>query len=481
MITNDLGTVWPPEEIAEQIRENRQMKDLYEGEHEKVFGLRSSDKRVYITANLLGALTNLLSWRLFGEKFFVTMPDDTGGNQEFIDYLISRNQLQDKLLTAAAKQSYSGKCYFKVRYDADLQRIVISPVDSNRVMPEYSETDNEKIVSQTIWQVLKDKDGHYVWFEHHYIAEDGMSYIANLLYKATESNGELHFDKSEDRVALQAHKVTENLPDEQATGITRLLVCGIDTDSDYKGLLAIQEEINNRLTQRSKTLDIHAQPILFGPMLMDENGRVTLNGHTFIETPSTDSAPVGAIVWDANMSAVKDAIAEMRELFAATAGIEMSAIIAQDGSGPQSGRAIKLSQMRTQARVQAKQVIFEPLMKELFATALKLAMVQGVILSFKPAAALQPMDVEDLTITFSDGLPNDSMDAIEEQTKRLEFGVQSLRDAIKILDDCSDEEADIKVSQIQAEAAGTLHSSTSLTATGSPSFLSLTQPAGNGQ
>lgn len=147
---------------------------------------------------------------------------------------------------------------------------------------------------------------------------------------------------------------------------------------------------------------------------------------------------------------------ELRELFAVTAGIELTAFVPQAGGGPQSGRAIRLSQTRTQATVAARQRQYEMAVQELLALALELAVVSGVKGAPEDGqiAQVQP---EDIAVAFGDGLPQDTLGEIEEQVSMLEAGVQSRVEAVMALHGLTRDAAEQMVSEIDAERNTATH------------------------
>jgi len=161
----------------------------------------------------------------------------------------------------------------------------------------------------------------------------------------------------------------------------------------------------------------------------------------------------GALIWDPSMAAVEAELKELRELFAATAGIDMAALLPPDGGAPASGRAIRLSQMRTQTVVRAKQRMFGPALQQVFSVATKLATREGVVLRWQPTQGeLVPVQPEDIAIYFNDGLPSDRTEDIADQAAMIEAGVQSKLAAIKELHGVDDESARAILSEIAGDA-----------------------------
>lgn len=464
---------WPPAADRARIAAYQRHENLYLGNHETVFvksGLFQytyDDSREYVTVNLLGALTDLLAWRMFGEGISVETPADQPAAAEFVSHLYQRNRLHELFLLSALGASYRGDAAFKVRYAANTQRVIIESVNPELLYLETDPLDAKAITAATIAQVLHDEKGRpYIWQERHELRGEA-SWIVNRLYRATEDDdGTLYMDPRDDQVTLDSLPYTADLPEEQATGIDELLVVhlpnqAVDNDviwgvSAYARLLSIQGELNNRETQRAEVLDKFVDPFMFGPPLADDTGQVSLRENKYLEVPEgVTGAPAGFLVWDAQLGAVESQLRQLRESLAATAGIDVVAIMPQEQSGgPVSGRALRLQQMRTQTTVQAKQLSWTPYLQRLFSVATKLATAPQVRLAWRPTdGALEALEPEAFTPRWGDGLPTDRMEDIQEQVVMLDAGLQSRKRAVQVLQGVTGEELDTVLEQIHAEQA----------------------------
>ncbi len=475
-VTGTKSHAWPPEAHADRLRLYQRYRHVYEGEHERVFTkapyrFRYDSSRDYVAANLCGTLTDLLVSRSVGGGITLDLPDDAAGSEAWLKQLIARSRLETQLIAFAVDCSVTGDAVFAARFDAESGTVQARTVDPATYFPEQSDVDATQRIAATIGTVIPvDEHRAYLWLERNEMREDGYGWIVNTLYRLTvdrTSNTPAYtYDPEDDLVPLDSIPQTADLPEEQNTGITRLLTVHVGNRtnkpgalgaSDYKGLMYIQGEVNNRLTQRAEVLDKFVDPIMYGPDISDERGKVALSEDKYVITEmGGEGAPVGMIVWDAQLSAVKDELTELRELFAVTAGIELTALVPQAGGGPQSGRAIRLSQTRTQATVAARQRQYEMAVQELLALALELAVVSGVKGAPEDGqiAQVQP---EDIAVGLGDGLPQDTLGEIEEQVSMLEAGVQSRVEAVMALHGLTRDAAEQMVSEIDAERNTATH------------------------
>lgn len=502
MATDTKSHPWPPEAEVPRLRRYARNERIYLGQHESVFvggtggtkGKRGGrgefrfqydDNRDYVTVNLLGAMTNELSRRMCLEGVEVSAPEGLVGTQQFLDALRATSQLDMLHLLAAQIASYCGDVLYKVRYDSGLAEIRIEALNPCIVFPETSPLDNTDVRAMNLGLMLqgpRDAQDRYLWIERHEL-RDGAGWITNRLWHLTgNTTSGYRYDPAQDEVALTALAATEALLPEYATGIDELLVMlvhnrptsGLWGQADYEGLLELQGELNNRLTQRAEVLDKHTDPWFYGPDLGGEDGEVRMNENKWIVTDpaSSSSAPAGMIVWDAGLSSAVEAIRDCKESIAAVAGIDMDALIPQENAGPMSGRALRLRQMRTQATVQGKSLAFGAGLQQVYSLATRLAVAVGSDLGFRavmpeanapqpgePVQERQPVDLtlhplrpEQITITFGDGLPADRAEDIDDQTRMIEAGVQSRPRAIEVLHGMGTDDAIALAAEIQQEA-----------------------------
>lgn len=473
-IGSDGRVPWPPAEEADRLRRYAQGESLYRGDHESVFEgpgwnfVRSEDasgnRREYLSVNLLGTLTDLLSWRLMGEGVEIAGPEDAPGTEEFFAALYHGSRLDLVHMTAAEQGSYCGDTFLKVRYDADAGQVLVEAVPPETVFIDWDPMQGDRIQAVEIGQVLEDGERSCLWIERHEMRE-GESWITNTAWAlhGDESHGYM-YHPTDDRISLQQIPQTAMLPEEQPTGVDGLLVVHIPNKrigreawgvSDYEGLLSLQGEINHRLTQRAEVLDKFVDPLMYGPDISGTGGVAELLKNKYLMTePGETGAPAGYLVWDANLTAVVEELKELIQQFATTAKVDMQSLLSGEG-GPVSGRAILLSQMRTQATVQAKQKRWEPGIREVFSLASKLAALPTTRLSPKPSAAIVPLEVEQVNVVFNDGLPSDRVEDIEEQIALVDAGLQTKTGALQALFGLTAEEADAMAAAIADERSAT--------------------------
>lgn len=450
---------WPPESEAARLQGYERRQALYEGRHAEVFAEDAAKLKdgnsPYIVVNYSASATDRLSWRLFGEGIEVKAPEEQPGTTDFLQHLYTRNSRQLRDLEQAIEASYRGDYCYKVRYDAREQRIVIETVDPSLVTYTTDPLNTAQTTSVTISQVLQQGEDAYLWQERNELRDEGGRYagwIVNEAYRLTkDERGRMVYDPARDRVPLERVEALKGrVVDEQYTGVDALLVIPCWGKSDYASVESLQGEINNRYSRRKRVLDVHANPKMYGPELSDDYGKVDIASLEYIPfQPHSEAAPIGMVVWDAQMTAVETAIRDATNAFAATVGIDMAALIPPESGGPISGRALRLSQTTTQATVQGKQLSHGDTIRRVYSVATKLATAPGVVLAFTPSeGSIVALEPEDVTVTWQDGLPPDRYEDVEEEVMRVREGIQSVKAALMKLDGLNEEDAQAKADEI---------------------------------
>ena len=462
---------WPPEEARERLEQYEMYRGLYEGDHREVFvdskrfHFQADADKPYLFCNLLGALTDLLTGRLLGEEVGVGTGEGQEGSEEFIKHLRAQSEAAMLDLEAAKTASICGDSWLKVRYDAGLREILYDSVDPACVFPEFDPLNRRLMVAADIGQVLCHGEDKYLWIERH---EAGR--ITNRLWRLHDEHSRgLLYDPMKDEVDLKTLDATAALQPEQPTGVDAMLLVHVPNElsvddpfwgaSDYEDLAELNGGVNAALTDRREVIRKHVAPVMTGPPIGEDaltGGKVDLKKVKYIEQDNQMGAAVSPsyLVWDANLEAVVAELDDLKRNFAIAAGIELAALVPQDGGGPESGRALRLSQMRTQGTVRLKQRPFGGGLRQVYSLCTRLATATGVsiVLDFKPTnGQIVPCKPTDITIDFGDGLPSDSWGDTEEQVALVDARLQSRVDAIKTLFDLTDDEARAKLADIEAD------------------------------
>jgi hypothetical protein len=465
------GTKFPSAEDAPRLNAYGYHKRLFKGEHFTAFRIQIDDAQYnkeyqrlrYITANFSGLISKVVTDLLFLEPPKIQVKD---GDQAFIDALKSENKMRVGCWEHALTNSYYGDALFKIRtgyrhpnnpdatviIDQVTPRIYFPVYDGNNVTGEPT--------SQELCWVIMLNDKPYLRKEIHTPGkiQNQVFMLEGTMFNGYEVKGE------ED---LNILGIPGLLP-EQDTGIDRSLLIHIPNwrggesafgISDYYDLDSLFYAINNRLSKVDNILDKHGDPILMVPPgVIDEDGKVRKKTLGVIELGEGEDGKPEYITWDANL---ESAFKQIDRLIDVTCMIsETSPIIAgvDKGGAIESGRALKYKMLRTLAKAQRKQLYYTDGLTEVYYVAQLMAKehkvkVDGIGLSKEP---VKP------EIIWSDGLPADMTESIDNEGKRIDQGTTTKIDAIMRLDDVDEATAKLKAAEIDKEGQVALESQMAL-------------------
>jgi hypothetical protein len=429
---------------------------LFDGDHFEAFNIKIRDedytktysKLRYIAANFAGLISKVMADFLFSEpaKFKV---DD--GDQDFLDALVHENNLQVQNYESALSNSYLGDAVYKLR---------IGKRNSNDLKPTVIIED----ITPTIYFPHSDFMNVRANPEKEEIAWVFEHASKQYLYKEIQTPGliEYHiYEMVKDKIMAEVDpkSVGLDLPESEETLIDRNLIIHIPNwktgktrfgISDYYDLDSLFYSINNRITKIDNILDKHSDPILAIPEgILDEEGKVKRENLALIEIPDgVDRSAVKPeyIVWNANLDSAINEVDKLIELLFMVS--ETSPDILGMGKGvSDSGRALKLKLIRTMAKAQRKRLYYDRGLKEVLYVAQLLAKAHNIeVGGFKlKGEAVYP------EIEWFDGLPVDQVEQVDVESKRIDAGLTTTKDAIMRIDGVDEEIAEIKVQEIKSE------------------------------
>lgn len=465
-----IGEPWPPRNEIPRLQRYAHNKNLFTGEHAKVYQdwvrmLREDQKATLeLTVNFPGAISKLFADLLFGEMPSYVADDDDEEWQAWIDDFVKSNQLNKLNYTAALAQSYRGEALFKLRLVEGKERAkvdiipasiwfpVVDPDNVSEIQAHVLAWTKEVERKTTFGREQKDK---YLRAEIH---TPGL--ISHRLYRLDKDNISGRVDMRE---------LYDNPPpDDEETGVDAPLIVHIpnleidDTVygvDDYMEADTLFQELDIRLAQIARVLDKHTDPDIYGPPGID--GRVdpitkepiTRAGGKYIEVQRED-VPPAYLVWDAQLEANFKFIDRILQgLYIATDTNAAAFSLVEGGSFP-SGAALKRLLMRPLARTNRKRLYFDPALKELFVLAAELERANG-------RKAPEGLVV---AIEWKDGLPDDPMEQAQiEQLRTSGRATSSVRSAIRRLDGGTDKSIDAELDLIADDESADAAPGVSLT------------------
>lgn len=448
-----IGQTWPPEDHIARLQRYEQNRNLFVGEHHRVYDkwprLLRDDYRatLEIAVNFPGAVSKLFADLLFGEMpAFIAAGDDDEW-QAWVDEFVATNKIHQLNYKAALAQSYRGDAIFKLRLIEGRERAVVEVIPASIWFPVVNPDNVSEIEAHVLaWTKEVERGTRKDKYLRAEIHAPGL--ISHRLYA-------LDNDKIDRRVALD--ELYENPPpDDEQTGVDRPLLIHVpnleldDTvfgQDDYFEADTLFQELDVRLAQIAKVLDKHSDPNMYGPPLMEEDpetGELAVKaGGRYFPVQHGDVTPA-YLVWDAQMEAnfrYLDRI--LQSLYIVTDTNAAAFSLAESGSFP-SGAALKRLLMRPLARTNRKRLYFDAALKELFSIAAELERANK-------RNAPEGLIVE---IEWKDGLPDDPMEQAQiEQIRTGGKATSSVRSAIRRLDGGTNESIDNELSLIAEDEA----------------------------
>ncbi len=451
------GDDWPPtQEDRERIKRYKDNKQLFKGSHDEVFKnvqrrLENQDQKVmtYLVANYCGLLSKLSADMLFGEQpEFKTQNETTN---ERLQELISNNNLYNGLYESAMGNSYRGDACYKIRYAkrnkySEDRNIIIEPQNPQYFFVEQAMDNIRQIDRQIIgWEFELDTDGDgvedttYLKLEVH---EPGKTY--NSLY---------HLEGTTISKEVDLKSLYPELQEEQETGIDDFLIVHIPnwrTDeifwgySDYLDIKSLQDECNNRISQISRVLDMHADPKMKGPAeALDDNGRIEVTGNRYFPYEKEGAEPE-YITWEAKLDMAFKQVDYMLKMMFLVTETSPDAFGLNENNLAESGRALKYRLMRLLSKIARKKRYYDNAIKEILYKA-QLMDNEHNGQSYEPQKP---------SANWRDGMPDDEKEKSEVTENWDRAGAASTEEKVRYNHpDWSEERIQQEVARIEEERA----------------------------
>lgn len=428
---------------------------LFLGQHYDAFNLRiqsqeynqAYSKLRYVMANFAGLISKVVADMLFSEQVTIRMPE--GGDQEFVEGIWRENNLDIQCYESALSNSYEGDALFKLRVgkrhpNDEKTTIIIEDITPKIYFPitDPFNTRAEPLQHVLAWRFFKNNQ----WYLRKEIHEPGL--IRNEVYR---------MDGSEVKESVDLGVLgIPNIQPEQQTDIDDSLIVHIPNwkvgnrvfgISDYYDLDSLFYAVNNRMTKIDNVLDKHTDPILLVPEgLIDEKGRVRKKTIGVIEIKEGETNKPEYVVWDASLENAMKQIEKLVEFIYMVGEVSPDVLGLGEGVSD-SGRALKFKLMRTIAKVARKKLYYYRGLQQVLYVAQKLAKAYDIEINGKKMSG-EPMRPD---IRFADGLPIDEGEQIETETKAIDAGITSTKDAMMRVYNLDEKTAEERTKEIKEE------------------------------
>ena len=452
---------FPAEDSVLRLRQYGTYERLLEGNHYtayiadvgKDFSQRYKYLR-YLQCNFAGLISKVMADVLFGEKVVIEATDKNKEQQAFIDALIYENHLDTQLYESALFNSARGDSVLRIRVDND--QIKIEDINPAMYYPEIGENFRDEPKVKTLaWKVYNQtEDGldTYLIKEIHTIGK-----IETKIYQMKEKDSKevvrpVPLDEYNELMGTEYLESVE-------TGIDEIPIIHIPNFrinnsywgvSDYHDLQSLFFAVNNRMTSIDNILDKHSDPILAIPEgILDENGEVKKEKLEMVEIRTGEDKPE-YIVWNANLEIAFQQIDELVKMIFLIGEVSPDVVGLDTGkTGAESGRALKIRMLRTLAKKNRKGLYYELGIQKAIEIASKFAKK-----GFKAGEVGYKGEAIIPNVTFADGVVDDKVEEITNETMKLEAGITSKKRAIKVVEDMDDAQADQLIKEIEKDTEG---------------------------
>ncbi|HHX29474.1 MAG TPA: phage portal protein, partial [Firmicutes bacterium] len=391
-----------------------------------------------IVLNWPKRLSTLFADLLLGEPPQIAAGDEGSQEQETAQRYI-REGLFNAAYEVALDVSRFGVGLFKVRYDG---RAIIE-AQTPLVWFPVVRADN-----------VKDVTAHVLAWDYEVTEQTILgAKIRRLLKVEIHERGRLTtrvYDITSGAIGAQVENETV-----QQTGVDDFLVVPVYNLStsdrltgldDYSDLDSIVQELEIRIAQISRILDKHADPNMYGPSSAWEQDPITgawglRGGGKFYAVDQGDQPP-GYVTWDGQLEAAFKQIDLLMEQFYALSETTAAAFGQLKAGLAESGSALRRLMMAPLAKVNRLRMRFDPALKQVLKLASALEVAQGMPNAVK---------LEDVHITWQDGLPDDELERTQIEVQRYGAGLSSLESALQRLDGLDGESLQAEIERIKAE------------------------------
>lgn len=440
----DIGSHWVPDSEHDRITRYEQNRLLFEGKHDQVFDkwvklLRDDNKATLeLILNWNKRISTLWADLLLGEPPRIKNVEAGGAADVSLNRLINDNQLISVLYEVVLDVSRYGTGLIKVRYD---KKGIIEAQPPNMWFPVVNPSNLKEVTHHVLaWTyettatgILGKKAVKHLKVEIHtkgaveyreYIIADNK--IKTLVASTTEATG------IDDFLIIPINNIT-----------TSDQVMGMD---DYSDLDSVIQELEIRMSQVSRILDKHADPNMYGDeTALEKDTRtgqwVFRGGGKFFPVTEGGTTP-GYVTWDGQLEASFTYIEKLMEQLYFLSATSPASFGQQKLGLAESGSALRRLMLTSLAKVNRLRLKIDPAVKHLLEVASELEVKQGM-----PGATL----LSNITIEWQEGIPQDIMETVTVEAKRINAGLTSTYSALKRLDGLTDLQTAEEIARINTD------------------------------
>lgn len=425
------GKPFPPVEEEERLKRYKDEEHMFNGEYTFVYGSYFAELQNNLRMRDANVQTILNYPQLLSKKtadFICSEPPEinTGENTDVINDTLDNMAFNNTLYEAMMDISRFGNSVIKILDNR------ISIVPPEYWFPIVDPYDAKHVTTQ----VLAFVSGNEIYVEIH-----NNGYYERRYYEVKKQKGNknaLEFGKLLNRETIITG-IGENAVQVLTNVTNSKSIYGI---SDYNIIKGVHKQLLWRIFCVERILDKHAAPSLVGSNTMLQQDPVTgmylFKAGNFFERNSNDDVMPQYLTWDGNLNAVQWEIEWLtNQLYTLS---EMGAAFLEGaGKGEvNSGRALKLRMTSPLIKAQRLIGINEQAIK--------------LIITIMSVATGQAVQLKDISITWNDGLPNDTIELCEIYEKATGGkAFMSQFAAVKSFNGLDDAKTDEELAMIEGE------------------------------
>lgn len=407
------GEYFVPDKHKVRLEDYTKYEYIFQGKHELAFAPSIPEGAMYIP-ELFGQLISFTSADLlFGlEPVSITSNDDAG--QDFIDnFRVSNPQLDTLLFESALTCSYMGDVVAELKLVEGEPKVMFH--DPRHWVPVIG-ADGE-VSQHELCFVIKDSRGNrYVRKRIH---KKGL--IINELWKVKNNDKTKKSFDYDDLERADFADIGMEVEEEQETEVDGFLVKQVPNMrilnsvfgmTDYIGKEQLMNSLNMLGSFATFVLEKNSDPAMEVPEgTVDEDSEVYRHDLRLFQTNAQTKGTPRFVTWDGNLESLFKQRTNVIESLAMYSEISLGLLGKETGgSMPEAYRTARLKYMRTLMKMARKHRYWKEAIMWMLETAQELSGAR---------------EISDFNVQFSDGLPNDYIENLEQKQLERDLKIKS--------------------------------------------------------
>lgn len=431
----------------------RKYQKLYENDQMEVLGIHELIKKhykkladlVYLAHAIPARITEFYGDFVQGDTDRLTIKADTGddNDEKWVEETVYENDLVERINDYAEAQSQFGFVTFLGWKDED-GKFHIDAVGADQYFPQR----DGSVVFATYKKDPEDKDEKkLVMHTQHYQLKEGKVLVEHQAFRVNELGVAIEvypldaMGKLVGRTLLEKETIEiDELPIRQADN-GRRSKWGFGK-SDYHDILPQLAEVNERVTHASTVFlkNIDAKMVVPGSALTEDEktGEVKLKQQdVYVADSKEDVTPSYVTNTNPLLADAREHVATELKFIEWVTGVPMWVLTkGQQAEKVESLRIALFSAVRKTSKKRAR---------------IRRSLLDLFRIGAKMCEQSEKLQTTDITIAFSDVLPEDELTQVEVETSKITAGISSRKRAMQRIENYTEDEADAELALIRQE------------------------------